>query len=843
MITLYYYVHKEEAFTIAECGLKLSGRFDRQVFIDGSLKRCMSALIAPDAGHTWFGSPGYRCLKLQIPPRYCYVADGSLYEEGLEKSSMSGSYAASVLPVEKYTAGLYENPEYLVACTVLSEQIRIINPKTYSKDSAGHSESSMQQVSEPAEATQKALSTGYRQIGEILLEKEIISHEQLSDAIAYQSDRGGRLGDIVVSLGYATRERLEAILPKETEKRRIGEVLVQKGHISQEQLESALDFQRKSGGMLGDILLSLNMISTEALFRELATQSKLGRVGKMIDFRDALKLPHDIARKYNAILVNRQQNKYLLAVSEILSEEQTRELEAYLDLPVEQVLAAHSEMDYYWGLVYSDKMADESINKLVQEQPENSAIETFTRPQLLVFALMPVLTVIFYLLFGLPTLIVLNIIIQLLYFAMSVFKFRMLLLGTKDNAQIRIDKEEVDKVNEKELPIYTILVPLYKEKEVLPRLISHIDNIDYPKFKLDVRLLLEEDDQESYEVIKSMNLPPYYTPVVVPHSLPKTKPKACNYGLIRARGKYVVIYDAEDRPDPDQLKKVYLAFKRLPEEYICVQAKLNYFNSNQNLLTKWFTQEYSMWFELLLPGIMKLDVPIPLGGTSNHFKIDYLKKINAWDPYNVTEDADLGIRIFKDGYKTAVVDSRTWEEANSQLDNWLRQRSRWIKGYMQTWLVHMRNPLKLIKELGFKGFLGFQGMVLGTPLLTLLNPFFWFLVILWYAYQPAWIELLFPGGIYYIALIQLVIGNFLFIFSYVLGMYWVIEELSAEKSTHFSYKLVKYALLSPIYWLLMSVAAFKAFWQLITKPFYWEKTTHGLTTVDSSEIFGSSIAD
>lgn len=842
MITLYYYAHREEALTIAECGLKLSARFDREILIDGGPKKCMTALVSPCADRAKFGAADYRCLKLDIHPRHCYVADSGPDGEKPE-GGVPGDYQASVLPAEKYTEGLYKAPEYLVACTVLSEQIRIINRKACSEDSGGCREASARPVSGPAENIGEALNAGYRQIGEILLEKEIISPEQLSDAIAYQRDRGGRLGDILVSLGYVTKDRLEEILPKETKKRRVGEVLVEKGHISQEQLEAALDFQRKSGGMLGDILLSLHMIGTEALFRELATQSKLGRAGKMIDFRDALKLPHDIARKYNAILVSRQENKYLLAVSEILSGDKIKEIEAYLDLPVEQVLAACSEMDHYWNMVYSEKMADESINRLIQEQPENSAVKTFTGPQVLVFALLPALTVVAYLLFGLPALIILNVVVQLLYFAMSVFKFRILMLGTKDDSQMRIGRKEVEEIDEKELPIYTILVPLYKEKEVLPRLISHIDNIDYPKFKLDVRLLLEEDDLESYEVIKSMNLPPYYTSVVVPHSLPKTKPKACNYGLIRARGEYAVIYDAEDRPDPDQLKKAYLAFKKLPEEYICIQAKLNYFNSHQNLLTKWFTQEYSMWFELLLPGVMRLDIPIPLGGTSNHFKIDSLKKINAWDPYNVTEDADLGIRIFKDGYKTAVVDSRTWEEANSQMKNWLRQRSRWIKGYMQTWLVHMRHPLKLVKELGFKGFLGFQGMVLGTPLLTLLNPFFWLLVVLWYSYQPAWIEMLFPGGIYYIALIQLAIGNFLFIYSYVLGMYWVIDELSAERSVHFSYKLVKYALLSPIYWLLMSAAAFKAFWQLITRPSYWEKTNHGLTTVDSSEIFGSSISD
>ena len=317
--------------------------------------------------------------------------------------------------------------------------------------------------------------------------------------------------------------------------------------------------------------------------------------------------------------------------------------------------------------------------------------------------------------------------------------------------------------------------------------------------------------------------------------LPKTKPKACNYGLIRAKGEFVVIYDAEDQPDPDQLKKVHLTFKSLPDDYVCVQAKLNYFDSTQNLLTRWFTHEYSMWFELLLPGIMRLDVPIPLGGTSNHFKTSVLRAVDAWDPYNVTEDADLGIRLYKHGYKTAIVDSRTWEEANSRVGNWIRQRSRWIKGYMQTWLVHMRHPVRFYRELGWRGFWGFQVMVLATPMLPLLNPFYWVLLALWYGWHMDFIPPLFPGIIYYFAAFEFLLGNFLFVYSHVAGMYWVIRDLEAKRDPKFSYGMVKYGLLVPIYWVLMSNAAMKAAWQLMTRPFYWEKTIHGLDAQEGAE--------
>ena len=423
---------------------------------------------------------------------------------------------------------------------------------------------------------------------------------------------------------------------------------------------------------------------------------------------------------------------------------------------------------------------------------------------------------------------------------MTILKLYIVFKGSYRDAQLRFTEEELAAIDETELPVYTILVPVYKEKEVIKHLIQNIQNLDYPQYKLDVCILLEEDDVETIEVVRGMNLPHYFTPMIVPTTQPKTKPKACNYGLIRAKGKYVVIYDAEDRPEPDQLKKVFLSFKKLPPSYVCVQCKLNYFNSDQNALTRMFTQEYSMWFELLLVGILQIRTPVPLGGTSNHFKIDFLKEVGAWDPFNVTEDADLGIRLFKKGYQTAIVDSRTWEEANSKVSNWIRQRSRWIKGYMQTWLVHMRHPVQLYKACGLKGFIGYQAMVLGTPVLPLINPIFWSFMLLWYLTEAQWISSLFPGILYYIACFQLIFGNFMFIYTNAVGMYWVIRDCALKQKQPFSYGLIKYALLSPLYWFLMSVAAYKALFQLLIKPFYWEKTIHGLNLPNQEKVSESA---
>ncbi|MEK3750879.1 glycosyltransferase family 2 protein [Paenibacillus sp. FSL E2-8871] len=670
-------------------------------------------------------------------------------------------------------------------------------------------------------------------IGDALLREGLITNEQLQEAIDYQTRFGGRLGDIIMKLEGVDREAIQLFTQQLPSKGRLGEMLVNTGQITQEQLDQALLFQQKSGGILGDILLSFRFIEPDQLYRAIATQNNMGRIGVEFSFEQEHKLPETMARAYNAIILNRHFNRYLVAVSSILSQEQVRELERYLDSPIEQVMATRDEMELFWKEVYVEELMLESTDKLIAEKPEDSAHITFTKRQTIGLLISGVLFVGGLIWDWLWTLIIFNIVVQIGYLLMSVFKYSILIYGAKESAQLRYTEEEIAAIDERALPVYSILVPIYKESNIIPQLIRNIENLDYPRSKLDVRLLIEEDDVEAQELLRTFKPPSYFTVLVVPHSLPKTKPKACNYGLIRARGEYVVIYDAEDRPDPDQLKKVYLAFQASQENVCCIQAKLNYYNSNQNLLTRWFTHEYSMWFELLLPGVMQLDIPIPLGGTSNHFKTDVLKKINAWDPYNVTEDADLGVRLYKEGYKTAIVDSRTWEEATSRAGNWIRQRSRWIKGYMQTWLVHMRNPVQLWRDLGAKGFFGFQAMVLATPMLPLLNPIFWTMLLLWYLAKVEIIPLFFPGPIYYFAAFELFIGNFIFVYSLTVGIYWVTRDLHNKGNKVFSFSLIKYTLLTPIYWVLMSIAAIKAAIQLVTKPFYWEKTTHGHATMDT----------
>jgi cellulose synthase/poly-beta-1,6-N-acetylglucosamine synthase-like glycosyltransferase len=382
---------------------------------------------------------------------------------------------------------------------------------------------------------------------------------------------------------------------------------------------------------------------------------------------------------------------------------------------------------------------------------------------------------------------------------------------------IGVSDEEALGLTDDQLPPYTILVPAYNEPEVVADLIGAMAQLDYPADKLQILLLLEADDEVTINAARPCITSESITALLIPPAEPRTKPKACNYGLEFATGDIVTIYDAEDLPEPLQLRRVVAAFRRLPDNIACIQAKLAYHNGGQNLLTGWFTAEYGLWFGYLLPGMMGTSAPIPLGGTSNHLRRDVLDLIGAWDPFNVTEDADLGLRICARGYRTAVLDSTTLEEANSDPINWIRQRSRWYKGYLQTWLVHMRQPRELMRTIGAGNFLRFNLLMAGTPIVAVLNMLFWYLTLVWFLGQPAIVGAVFPWYVYFPALVALILGNAATFYMNVIALR---EDDRAD--------LLIPALTVQIFFIMMSVAAIKGLYQLVRNPSYWEKTFHGL---------------
>lgn len=367
-------------------------------------------------------------------------------------------------------------------------------------------------------------------------------------------------------------------------------------------------------------------------------------------------------------------------------------------------------------------------------------------------------------------------------------------------------------------PSYTVMVPLFKEAHIVPDLIDAIGRLRYPHDRIEIFLVCEGDDHPTIAAAEGAErIDRRFRVIKVPPCEPRTKPKALNYALAFAKGSLCVIFDAEDRPDPDQLKLAAARFLDGPADLACLQARLNWYNRADNWLTRAFALEYALWFDYLLPGLERLGAPIPLGGTSNHFKTEALRACGAWDPFNVTEDADLGLRLMRRGGTVGTLDSTTLEEATNSAPAWIRQRSRWIKGYMQTWLVQMRDPGNLWRAGGVSGFVAFQLFVGGVVLTALINPILWLLTIAAAAGSLGGGAAVLPDAALISGAAGLLLGNALLIH---------LNMLCAIRRGWF--ELVPAALATPVYWVLISAAGYRALGQLIRNPFYWEKTDHGV---------------
>ncbi|HMT03920.1 MAG TPA: glycosyltransferase family 2 protein [Solirubrobacterales bacterium] len=599
---------------------------------------------------------------------------------------------------------------------------------------------------------------------------------------------------------------------------RIGETLASRGLVTEEQLGEAVAEQNRTGSRIGEVLVHGGALEETELLRVLSEQMDMPTVD-LSDFdperapRDVL--PDEMCHRLHCVPIAIDGESIYLAVSDRLVEGEA-EVESYSGRKVQQFLASRNAIDQLQRQVNRDRYTQTATLGLRERFPDSSAHQVISGGQKVFLVILLLVFLGFLIWKPIPTMVVVFAVAALYYTATSLYKLIAGYAALGHNYLIDTGPEALATLDERDLPVYTVLVPLFREAAVIPYLVAGIESLDYPKTKLDVRLLCEEDDDETIDAIMALDLPPHFNPIIVPPSQPQTKPKACNFGLLGAKGEYVVIYDAEDRPDPSQLKKAVLMFQHTDDSIVCIQSKLNFFNQQTNILSRWFSIEYSMLFDLVLPGLDARRDPIPLGGTSNHIKLDELLEVGGWDPYNVTEDADLGVRLHQAGYRTTMMDSTTYEEANTNTGNWVRQRSRWIKGYLQTWLVYMRNPFRFLANVGFKGFMSFQ-LLIGGTFTFLINPIFWFLTTLFALTQLGIIEDFFPGWVYFLAASQLFIGNFVFVY---LGL--------AASVRRGDYSLAPYALFLPLYWGLMSVAAWKGFFQLLTNPFYWEKTEHGL---------------
>ncbi|PWR70484.1 glycosyltransferase family 2 protein [Methanospirillum stamsii] len=556
-------------------------------------------------------------------------------------------------------------------------------------------------------------------------------------------------------------------------------------------------------------------------------------------------LPYAIGDQAFIVLLESKPSYLKIATANPLDTPLFKRMEDLFGKKIERVVTPLNAVLAVTDVSYQGPHAYSALSELVNRSPDESAYRILLPWQkaaiiigLLIAAVLVISNPYFWL-------FVFFTITNIAYFVMNPIKFYISLEGLAGTKKvIYISDDDVKELKDEDLPVYTVLVPLFHEQEMLPHILQNISNINYPRDKLDVKILMEEEDTETLnkarklglfgnieEIISPMSEAEYHSflsifhPVVIPNAEIKTKPRACNYGLKRSRGEFVVIYDAEDFPDRDQLKKVVIAFNRLGDKYACVQCLLNFYNARKNLLTRWFSIEYSYYYDFYIQGLDKIDAPIPLGGTSNHFRMKTLKELGAWDPYNVTEDADLGMRIARKKLHTGVLNSHTYEEAVTKVPSWIKQRSRWVKGFVITWFVTMRHPIRVFKDIGFKNFLIFQTGFGGNFYLPLMNLFLWLVFIAAFFvpnYFSGWFNF-WPFAA--IAVFNLLIGNLFFLSMMMVATY-------KEKQ----YDLLLYAFFSPAYWILMSIGAWKGTLQLIFKPYKWEKTSHGTEVIQEQLI-------
>ncbi len=594
------------------------------------------------------------------------------------------------------------------------------------------------------------------------------------------------------------------------QRRALGERLVEAGLLDPGDLAKALALQQRQDSRIGEILSGHGMVPEARVREELARQAGLHQhQGETLQI--ASELRRDVTARdcllYGFAPLQRLQNGTLVAVADPNAMDTVRR-----------------KLPEHFGVLHFVLVERETLQDLIARAFPTSLTlqaETLTeasqscrsglpKPQKFVF-----FTVIFTILAAtvLMPAVTLRAVLVVGFLAMAatiVLKFACLVAG------VTRPREKTGSQAAIRLPKISILVPLYQESEIANTLLRRLKKISYPSELLDILLVLEADDEITQETLTRTRLPRHMRAVEVPEGTLKTNPRALNYALDFTEGEIVGVYDAEDAPAPDQLHKVAQTFAQGGHDLACVQGVLSFYNWSRNWMSRCFFFEYAGWFRLVLPGLSRLGMAIPLGGTTLFFRRAALLDLGGWDAHNVTEDADLGIRLARFGYRTQMIDTVTEEEANCRVWPWIRQRSRWLKGYAVTWAVHMRSPRTLWRDLGTKRFMGFQVLFLGTLASFFLAPVFWITsgLMMSGVLTPAQIGLRHE---------DIMIAGVLFLGGEVLNLliYWGATRRIKRRPT------LLWTLTLPAYFVFASMAAYKAFFELWRNPFYWDKTAHG----------------
>lgn len=604
------------------------------------------------------------------------------------------------------------------------------------------------------------------------------------------------------------------ILPQQP----FGRYLVNEGIIDAPDLVHALELQCRIDAPLGEIMVSEGLVSRIDVLAALARQHNAQLVDLDIDpppQRLAHRLPAALCLKYHAVPWMVVGDILLVATHRPDRFDQLRSCMGSQGQRMLPVIADQGQIQNHISRLYGTELAQKAATRVPAiESCRTWEVNPLSRKVwacsvvavcLSALLLVPQWTITIAMLWAFFTLMMTTALKAAAFWSQMSHKLP--------------DKSHVQDVHVPpfRLPRVSILVPLLKEKEIAGALITRLERLTYPKSLLNVVLVLEQGDTVTRDTIARTDLPEWISVIEVPeaNSL-TTKPRALNYALDFCRGSIIGVWDAEDAPEPDQLERVVTRFQHAPKNVACLQGILDYYNTRTNWISRCFTIEYATWWRVVLPGIARLGFVIPLGGTTLFFRRDILEKLCGWDAHNVTEDADLGVRLARHGYVTELLPTVTYEEANCRAWPWVRQRSRWLKGFLITWCVHMRNPAALRRDLGWKRFLGVQTILLATFSQFALAPLLW----------SFWLTLLgltHPIEITMGAPVMWVMISF-FIGAEILNLSISIAAVSGREHRH----LIGWVLTTPLYFPMGAIAAYKGLHEFIVSPFFWDKTEHGL---------------
>ncbi|MGB3243153.1 MAG: glycosyltransferase family 2 protein [Sulfitobacter sp.] len=606
-----------------------------------------------------------------------------------------------------------------------------------------------------------------------------------------------------------------------------GRYLVEQGIIDQRDLVHVLDLQCHMDAPLGEILISEGLVSREVILGALARQRNLQLVDLVRDpppLQLAHELPASLCLKYHVVPWMELGGMLLVATNKPDQFAQFRACMGPDGSRLLPVVADNLEIQQQITRLYGSELAQKAATRVPasdscrswEVNPERRMLWAWgvLAAAVLALALSPMWTLTVAMIWAFVTL-VMSVTLKAAAFWSQ--------FHAGDATANNVPTPST--VASFRLPRVSVLVPLLREKEIAGVLIKRLARLTYPKSLLEVVLVLEAEDTITRDTIARTDLPDWISVIEVPAANRlTTKPRALNYALDFCKGSIIGVWDAEDAPEPDQIEKVVNRFQSAPENVACLQGVLDYYNSSSNWLSRCFTIEYATWWRMILPGVARLGLVIPLGGTTLFFRRDILEKLCGWDAHNVTEDADLGLRLARRGYVTELLPTVTYEEANCRAWPWVRQRSRWLKGYLITWCVHMRDPAALLRDLGWLRFLGVQTMLFATFSQFALAPFLW----------SFWLTLL---GVPHP--IELTLGSsvmwgmvVVFVMAEVLNLAIAMTAVSGPKHRH----LMAWVFTTPLYFPMGALAAYKGFCEFVVSPFFWDKTQHGFASKSATPV-------